>query len=315
MAERGDVAAWLLMAAGDNRGHGGNSGYDDQPDVYYTWDSTVHQYANLKVGDPIAIWDKNQLLGTSVIEAISQQQIEKPLFRCPGCTAAAIHARKKMEPRYRCSRCKLEFDEPRVVVKSVTEYRSRHDAAWTPLEGTLTRQELRDLCESPKSIDSMRPMRWSALEAALRMHGAEGAVERVAQRAPDISFPQGHKLELVRVRRGQQKFRARLLDVQGTSCAFTGGAPPRVLEAGHLYSYADLGVHHEHGGLLLRRDIHRLFDDGALAVDPGRLRIDVSDELESYDQYASLHDRVLHTDLNEVQVGWLAAHWAEHRAS
>lgn len=32
----------------------------------------------------------------------------------------------------------------------------------------------------------------------------------------------------------------------------------RVLEAGHPYSYGELGVHHEHCGLLVRRDVHKL---------------------------------------------------------
>ncbi|MGY4720072.1 HNH endonuclease [Naumannella huperziae] len=102
---------------------------------------------------------------------------------------------------------------------------------------------------------------------------------------------------------------------QRDACAFTGEAPTRVLEAGHLYSYAQLGVHHEHGGLLLRRDIHRLFDDGWLAVDPESLRIDVANPLESYPQYARLHDQRLRADVQDSQVQWLSHHWKEHRAS
>lgn len=101
----------------------------------------------------------------------------------------------------------------------------------------------------------------------------------------------------------------------GEVCAFTGNAPAKVLEAGHLYSYAELGVHHEHGGLMLRRDVHRLFDDGSLAVNPSSLNIDVSDHLEAYPQYADLHDRQLRAQLHDQQIEWLARHWAEHRAS
>ncbi|MBU4336423.1 MAG: HNH endonuclease [Actinobacteria bacterium] len=97
-------------------------------------------------------------------------------------------------------------------------------------------------------------------------------------------------------------------------CAFTGDAPPRVLEAGHLYSYARLGTHVEHGGLMLRRDIHRLFDDGLLAVQPSRLRIDVAPALATYPQYARLHDEPLTLRLNDSQVDWLGKHWDEHRA-
>ncbi|WP_258725732.1 hypothetical protein [Cellulomonas sp. NS3] len=41
------------MAAGDDRGHGGSSGYDDQVDAY-SWDSKVPNHTKLSVGDHIA---------------------------------------------------------------------------------------------------------------------------------------------------------------------------------------------------------------------------------------------------------------------
>ena len=315
MPGQSGVTAWLLMTVGENRQHGGNSGYDDQADVYYTWDSTVPNHASIKVGDPVALWDKDRLLGISVIEEIETEAKEKLLFKCPSCAMAGIKARKNRVPKYKCYKCGHEFDLPVTQTAIVTEYRSRHDAAWTSLENVLRGADLRQLCTSPKSQLSMRELSWDAFQSALSTNGADRAVERVVHRAPDFFFPQGHQLEIVRVRRGQRQFREHLLATQGEACAFTGEAPARVLEAGHLYSYARLGVHHEHGGLLLRRDIHRLFDDGSLAVDPDNLRVDVSDDLESYPQYAGLHDRRLRARPHVDQVEWLARHWAEHRAS
>jgi predicted RNA-binding Zn-ribbon protein involved in translation (DUF1610 family) len=303
------------MTVGDNRQHGGNAGYDDQADVYYTWDSTVPNHAQIKVGDPVAQWDKDRLLGLSVIEEIETERKGKLRFKCPSCSKAGIKARKNRSPRFKCYKCGHEFDQPETLTTTVVEYRSRHDAAWTSLEDLLPGNDLRQLCESPKSQLSIRPLRWDAFQESVVARGAERAVGRVVHRAPDFFLPQGHSLEIVRVRRGQQQFRAHLLAERGEECAFTGDAPARVLEAGHLYSYAELGVHHEHGGLLLRRDVHRLFDDGWLAVDPDHLRVDVSDQLESFPQYASLHDRPLRTHLRDTQVEWLARHWAEHRSS
>src|SRR5690606_41932078 len=116
-----------------------------------------------------------------------------------------------------------------------------------------------------------------------------------------FEMPQGFTRALVRVRRGQRQFREHLLSAQGEVCAFTGGAPARVLEAGHLYSYAQLGTHFEHGGLMLRRDVHRLFDDGLLAVEPSRLRVDVAHELAVFPQYARLHDRRSEEHTSELQ--------------
>lgn len=324
MPDTQQPTAWLLMAVGDNRQHGGNLGYDDQADVYYTWDSTVSNYANIRVGDPVAIWDKKRLLGISVVEAIDTAVKEKMLFRCPNpaCGRAGIKERRTKRPRFRCQECGLEFDEPSTEVAKVREYRSRHDAAWTSLDSLLSGEQLRNLCESPKSQLSMRTLDWAAFRDALENRGAERAVSRVVGRAPALSsqretlqmeFPSGHAQAVVRVRRGQRKFRDHLLSSYGGRCAFTGSAPDRVLEAGHLYSYAQLGQHHEHGGLLLRRDVHRLFDDGWLAVDPSTLRVDVSAALEAFAQYARLHDRPLHVDLHDRQVEWLDKHWAEHR--
>jgi HNH endonuclease len=315
MSDGQEGRAWLLMTVGDDRQHGGNSGYDDDPDVYYTWDSTVPNHAKIARGDAIALWDKTKLLGISVVEDVEQHVRQKPLFKCPCCGMAGIKERKNKSPRFKCYKCRREFEVPVSQSVTVTEYRSRHDAAWTSLVDVVGGGELRELCESPKSQLSMRALRWAEFAAALTQRGARPAVERVENRAPDYAFLHGHRLELVRVRRGQRQFREHLLDSQGESCALTGRAPARVLEAGHLYSYAELGVHHAHGGLLLRRDIHRLFDDGLLAVDPERLKIDVSDTLQAYPQYARLDGQPVRAKLRDSQVEWLHRHWSEHRAS
>lgn len=317
--------AWLLMAAGDDRQHGGNTGYDDQADVYYSWDSTVNNYGNIHVGDTVAIWDKQRLLGVSVVEEIDVTTAEKLLLRCPNpaCGRSGIKQRKTKSPRFRCQDCAWEFDEPKTQIETVTEYRSRHDAAWTSLEGLLRASELRELCKATKSQLSMRELDWAAFAAALDAKGADRAINRIQNRVPDFQFlsgenlhvtiPSGHSTTMVRVRKGQRQFRDRLLSTFGNVCAFTGSAPERVLDAGHLYSYASLGEHKPHGGLMLRKDVHRLFDDGWLAVHPQTLKVDVSDSLSRFPQYARLHGRNLEVPLRDEQVGWIEQHWMEHR--
>lgn len=316
--------AWLLMAAGDNRGHGGNLGYDDQIDAYYSWDSNVPNYMNLQVGDPIALWDKQTLLGISVIEEIQTTRGPKLLHRCPECRTTRISERKRALPQYRCMKCQHEFEAPEIDVVVVDVYRARYDAAWTSLEGLLSEQEVRSLALHPGDINAMRPIDWGRLRQLLLERGADRAVGRATARIEvshqdssglGLELAHGFTHAFVRVRRGQQAFRDQLLAAQGNLCAFTGPAPPRVLEAGHLYSYAEVGTHHEYGGLMLRRDIHRLFDDGALAVNPDGLRVDVSPELDPYPQYARLRGVQLTLELRESQVVWLAKHWTAHRTT
>jgi hypothetical protein len=38
-----DRRAWLVLAVGTNRQHGGNDGYDDEPESHYGWDDTGPQ--------------------------------------------------------------------------------------------------------------------------------------------------------------------------------------------------------------------------------------------------------------------------------
>lgn len=323
MDQNGRVRAWLFMAVGDDRGHRGNLGYDDQYDSYYSWDSRVPNSKAIQVGDVVVVWDKNRLLGASVVEAIESGPAKKTLNLCTRCKASRISARTTVMPRFRCNRCRHEFDLPEVVLVDVQAYRARFDAAWTPLEGVLSASELRAAASSPRDFNSMRALEWDRFAAAINARVGSAALRRVGMRAVDVAWPaaervalevpQGFREALVRVRRGQAKFRESLLRTQGSNCAFTGTAPERVLEAGHLYSYAKLGTHFEHGGLMLRRDIHRLFDDGSLAVNPESLRIDVSPALAVYPQYARLHNEALRAKLRSRQQDWLAEHWLEHR--
>ncbi len=310
------------MAAGENRGHGGNLGYDDEIDSYYSWDSNVPNHRQIQVGDPVAVWDKHALLGISVIEEIERAPGSKLLYRCPRCSTTRISERKRAAARYRCMKCQYEFVEPRLDVKIVDVFRARYDAAWTDLDGLLDGQEIRSLAVNPGDINAMRPIDWAKLQRLLVEKGAIRAVTRATARIEvnhaastgiSLEVPSGFRHALVRVRRGQRQFREHLLAHQGSVCAFTGGAPRRVLEAGHLYSFAQRGRHEDYGGLMLRRDIHRLFDDGVLAVDPDRLRVDVASELEPYPQYARLHDQRLAVDVRDEQVAWLAKHWSTHR--
>lgn len=310
---------WLLMSTE------GGSLYDDRLGIEYPYDSNVQNYKRLKQGDPIALWDGEQLLGISVIERITSEAGMKTMYRCPECGRTRPNPPSTRNPQFRCSRptCRKSFDTPVVETVEVTRYAAVYDAGWTSLDSLVNRDEIRPFLIKSASFNAIREIDWTAFENLLAAKGARRALGRIAARVPDLSYPlptepqielaHGFNQSIVRVRRGQREFRRHILASQGSRCAFTGDAPPNALEAGHLYSYAQLGEHVEYGGLMLRRDIHRLFDDGLLSVEPTRLRIDVAPDLSTYPQYAALHDRELTTELRTGQAEWLDRHWREHR--
>jgi putative restriction endonuclease len=75
--------------------------------------------------------------------------------------------------------------------------------------------------------------------------------------------------QLVRPRLGQGTFRVAVTAAYGGACAVSGEHSLPVLEAAHIrpYALAD-GSHEVTNGLLLRADIHRLFDRGYVTITP-----------------------------------------------
>jgi len=67
---------------------------------------------------------------------------------------------------------------------------------------------------------------------------------------------------LIRPRLGQGAFRVLVTDIYQRRCAITQERALPALEAAHIRPYSDGGAHEAPNGLLLRRDIHSLFDAG-----------------------------------------------------
>jgi len=306
-----DITAWLMLAAGNDREHGGNDGYDDNPKEHYSWDDTVPNHALPQPGHIIVLWNKEILLGASVIEQVDRGRQQKELHRCPKCGKAGIKPRATLLPRYKCYKCEHLFDEAVTRIEEVETYRTQHAAGWLDLTGQLTGSQLRALCFRPKSQLSMRQLDHDRFWAAL---AAEPLSPPTRSIAAAVEYANGHRQSLVRTRLGQDQFRGRLLTKYNDTCAFTGAAPKEALEAAHLYSYAATGKHHDDGGLLMRRDIHRLFDVGHLAVHPINRVIDVSEAIRRFNEYGRLHGEPLQAELSSGQIRWMQQHWDQHRS-
>lgn len=79
-------------------------------------------------------------------------------------------------------------------------------------------------------------------------------------------------------RLGQQAFKAVVLGAYDRRCAITGTKIRPVLQAAHILPLPQGGEHRLDNGLLLRSDVHTMFDRGYLGVDP-RHRLLVSPRL------------------------------------
>jgi putative restriction endonuclease len=83
---------------------------------------------------------------------------------------------------------------------------------------------------------------------------------------------------LVRPRLGQGAFRVSVMEAYNRACAVTEEHSLPALEAAHIRPFAKDGPHEVRNGLLLRADLHRLFEQGYLTVMPD-YTLQVSDRL------------------------------------
>jgi Predicted restriction endonuclease len=151
----------------------------------------------------------------------------------------------------------------------------------------LTRGKTYDL-----EVDEGRRV-WEAVTAA-RQLGAP------ATPVSDELSGYGNPIE-IRPRLGQGAFRVMVTDAYDRRCVVTGERTLPVLQAAHIKPYNLVGRHEITNGLLLRSDLHTLFDRGYLTVTPD-LRMHVSrrihDEFENGRDYYALDGRSIREPSN-----------------
>lgn len=127
-------------------------------------------------------------------------------------------------------------------------------------------------------------------EVNVRLQGM--AVPEIA--SPEAPAPVYGEPVLVRPRLGQGTFRALVTDNYLRRCAVTGEKALPALDAAHIRPVAAGGQHRLDNGLLLRSDVHRLFDAGYVTVTPdGRFLVSrrIKDDFDNGEPYMPFNDK------------------------
>jgi len=111
------------------------------------------------------------------------------------------------------------------------------------------------------------------------------------------TVPGGYGLPGIYVPRlGQGAFRLMVMDAYGRKCAVTGEKTLPALDAAHIRPFHSVESHDVRNGILMRSDIHRLFDQGYVTITPD-LRFRVSSQIR--DQF---HNGLIYYDLHDLPV-------------
>lgn len=118
------------------------------------------------------------------------------------------------------------------------------------------------------------------------------------------------------VRREQQgKFREALLQAYSETCAITGVNVPEVLQAAHINPYRGRKSQVVNNGILLRADLHLLYDAHLISVEPDSLSVSLSKRLDGTTYLRYNHQRLrepVSADL-APNVDLLAIHYEQFR--
>ncbi|GLK51349.1 HNH endonuclease [Maricaulis virginensis] len=110
-------------------------------------------------------------------------------------------------------------------------------------------------------------------------------IDEKASEAVDTYSMRRYESVLRLARQGQSRFRQQALEIWKGKCAISGVAHEQALEAAHVSPHSQYGQMTRKNSIILRVDLHRLFDIGMIAVDPEDIKVKVNPILESYQEF------------------------------
>lgn len=277
--------AWSFLTIAGARQYGGNAGYDDDPSAIYRYDSDVANHLRVGAGDIVIIRSRTEVLGIAEIAGITEGTGHKDRLRCPECSVVNIKRRLTKQPAWGCKNGHL-FDEPVVESVPVRTFEAHYGASFRPCGPALTAQDLHGAVLRPSDQMSIKEIDLARIERMLDPAASDLLMQYTrnlpvpadsASVSPDgprsIIEERRRVLREISLRRGQTRFRERLIRRYGPACQISRCAFAGLVEAAHLRPYARSNDNSVHNGLLLRSDLHTLFDLGLLGVDPASMTV------------------------------------------
>lgn len=122
-------------------------------------------------------------------------------------------------------------------------------------------------------------------------HSAEPEIPDRKYQPLDVDDARRRVIAQIVARQGGRKFRQAALDRYSRKCAISGCSVEAVLEAAHIVPYRNMGTNVPDNGLLLRGDLHTLFDLQLLRIDPKTLKVILHEDLLASPEYQGFAGR------------------------
>ena len=308
--------AWTLISIMEGRQYGGNLGYEDDLRTRYSYDSSVANHLRVRRGDLVFLRNSQTVFGIARIEEIESSRGVKIRLRCPECRTSAIRERKRRKLKWRCKKGHT-FAHPTRENVDVTQFKATYENTFIDLQDKLSVRDLKLAALRPNDQMSIEEINAAPLGGKLNSVGS-AAYDLLLQHLQAIGFDEDDSLHWetpdpvdaqdsytpklgdnrkqilgsIRLRRGQRKFRKSLIRRYGPACLISGCRLLDVVEASHIWPYRSDRDNHPENGLLLRADLHILFDLNLLGIDPEQWTVQFHPKARS-EGYSKFEDRRL----------------------
>jgi len=162
--------------------------------------------------------------------------------------------------------------------------------SWIPVPASWSKNIVTGKTFDTSSIEGQAL--WNEVSERLHEGTAPGRI-REGKRPWERRFGKDY---LTRSRLGQGAFRLLVTSAYQRRCAVTGEKTLPALEAAHIRPFNEEGPNRISNGLLLRSDLHRLFDQGYMTITPDHKILvskKIREEFENGRDYYALKDRRL----------------------
>lgn len=313
---------WICKSVSDEDRAYGIEGYADELSTKYVYDNNVANSKQMKAGDFILITDKNNILGAAKITRINSGRGEKTRIRCPECGSTNITTRTTVQPKFKCNKGH-EFTLPIKQKVETTTFEAMYGETFI------------DLKSSEIPLSSLRPhydrgynrnMSIQHISPTLNLKNLNEVLVKLKGLAVYPSPEDGDNTEeefdptgertknkvyrQITARRGQPKFREKLRKRYNDTCVITGCKIIEVIEAAHIQGYRDEKDNHPQNGLLLRADIHTLFDLDLIGIEPDTLKVRLSKSILN-SEYADLDGKSIYIGNKGPNKEALRVRWSE----
>lgn len=297
---------WVFKTVSDSeRSYQSIDGYKDDIEKYYNYDSAVANYKNVKVGDIALIVDKTEIIGIGKINNISETQGKKTRTKCPICGSTNYTIRKTIKPKFRCNKSH-EFETLISETVDITKYTATYGKSYIKSDKVVPISELKPYFDknynrnmSIQHLDRLffskhynsiiNKLVWNPIFDLDPYDAITDEPSTIVDAyIPNENDERRLVLRQIKERRGQKSFRDSIIKRYGEKCMVTGCSLLDILEAAHIKPYRGEKDNDPSNGLLLRSDIHTLFDLNLLGINPTTLTIHFTEIVKNHG-YSSFH--------------------------